>query len=329
MIRFVAFLLLLTGFEPFLFSQPGSKDNCDLSVQVRFTNERSIESPIQVEVSTPQGVLARDNIVGGDLAHFKVTSGRNYRLTVSGTGIETTSTAYFEINGLEQQHTETILVKPKASKDDGQNAGGPATISVSEMDIPKNAAAEMKKGLEEYSKSDLARAGAHFRKAAADYPRYARADEMLGVIAVKSGDRPMARELFTKSIAVDPSFVPAYLDLARMDMQDQQYAASEALLTKAISLNPSMPDSFALLATTEFSNKEYEKALANVERTHSLRNHEQFAEVHIMAGKVLRMQGHPAEALAQFQLFLKEKPDSPEAPSVRTAVTELQSETHQ
>jgi tetratricopeptide (TPR) repeat protein len=328
MLRLFAMPLIALVFAPFLQAQPGTKDNCDLSVRVRTIDERSIETPIKVEVLTSEGVLATNNVLGGDLAHFKVTSGRNYRLQVSGTGLETVMTPFFEINGLEQEHSETILVRLKSEKNDGETAQGETTISVSEMDIPKKAGAEMKRGLEEYSKGDMVKAEADFEKAAADYPHYARADEMLGVIAIKRGDRIKAREFFTNSIQMDATFVPAYLDLARIDLQDQQYAASESLLVKAVSLNPSMPDAVALLATTEFADKDYDKAIADVERTHALRNHEQFAEVHVMAGKVLRMQGHPAEALAQFQLFLKEKPESPEAASVRNAVTALEAEQH-
>jgi hypothetical protein len=86
-----------------------------------------------------------------------------------------------------------------------------------------------------------------------------------------------------------------------------------------------MPDALALLATTEFANKEYDRALADVQRTHALPNHQSFAEVHLMAGKVLRMQNHPNAAIAQFQLFLIEKPGSPQAESVRALLASLQS----
>ena len=43
-----------------------------------------------------------------------------------------------------------------------------------------------------------------------------------------------------------------------------------------------------------------------------------------MAGKVLRMQNHPEAAIVQFQLFLIEKPDSPEGQSVRALLASLQ-----
>jgi regulator of sirC expression with transglutaminase-like and TPR domain len=35
------------------------------------------------------------------------------------------------------------------------------------------------------------------------------------------------------------------------------------------------------------------------------------------------MQNHPEAAIAQFELFLKEKPDSPQAESVREALASL------
>src|SRR5262249_24115041 len=110
-----------------------------------------------------------------------------------------------------------------------------------------------------------------------------------------------------------------------LNIQDQNYAESESLLAKVIAANPNMPDALALLATAEFANKEYDKALADVQRTHALPNHQQFADIHLMPGKVLRFQTRPAAAISQFQLFLMEKPDSPQAESVRKDLASLQS----
>ncbi|MBV8631938.1 MAG: tetratricopeptide repeat protein [Silvibacterium sp.] len=293
-------------------------------MRVLTDNERTIEVPIRLEVLSAQGLLvATINIFGGDSPHVQVTSGKAYSLRVSGAGIETVTTPLFEISPMEGEHTETVHVKPSSQKQAGDPTPGSPTISVSEMNIPKKASAEMKKGLDAYSKGDMENAAAHFEKAAAEYPRYARAYDMLGAVAIKELDRSKARDLFLKSIQMDSSFYPAYVDLARMDVQDQRYAEAESLLEKAIALNPFTPDAVALLATAEFANREYDKALADVERTHALPNHEQFAEVHIMAGKVLKMQNQPDAAISQFQLFLKEKPQSPEAESVRNAIASI------
>jgi tetratricopeptide (TPR) repeat protein len=324
MTRSLASVLVLLVSSPFLAAQMDRRENCELSVHVRTSDERGIEAQIQVDLLSPQGVIATAHINKGEPAQFQVANGKTYRLTVSGAGMETFTTAYFEINPLEMEHIETVHVKPENQKPAGDPTPGSPTISVSEMHIPKKASAEMNKGLGAYSKGDMEKAASHFEKAIAEYPRYARAYDMLGVIAIKGSNPIKARELFSKSIQADDAFWPAYVDLARMDLQDQDYAGSEALLAKVIAVNPSLPDAVALLATTEFANKEYDKALADVQRTHALRNHEQFAEVHMMAGKVLRMQNHPEAAIAQFQLFLKEKPDSPEGESVRKALASLQ-----
>jgi len=324
--RFLTSVLVLLVFSSILLAQTESSGNCDLIVRVRTSDEASIEAPIQVDLLDAQGRIATAHIVGSEPAQFRVNNGRTYRLTVSGIGIETITTSYFGVNVLEMSHTETVHVK--LEKTAGESAPGSPTISVSELNIPRKASGEMNKGMDAYSKGDLEKAAAHFEKAIAEYSRYARAYDLLGAIAIKGSNRTKARELFSKSIQADGTFLPAYLDLARMDLQDQDYAASESLLAKAIAMNPLMPDAVALLATTEFANKEYDRALADVERTHALPNHEPFAEVHIMAAKVLRLQNRPNAAIAQFQLFLIEKPDSPQAESIREALASLQAGQH-
>lgn len=320
--RFVVFVLVLLLLPRFLPAQVDSSGACDLSVRIVTADEHSIDSQIQVQLFTSQSVLATVSIVGDQSAQFRVMGGKTYRVTVSGVGIESVTTPYFDIAPLETVHTEVVHVKTATQKSEGESSTMPM-VSISDLKVPKKASSEMKKGLELYAQGDTERAASHFEKAVEKYPQYARAYDMLGVIAVKGSDRTKARDLFSKSMQVDSTFQPAYIDLARMDTEDQNYAASESLLTKAIAMNPSNPDAVALLAATEFANKEYDKALADVQRTHALRNHEQFAEVHLMAGKVLAMQNHPESAIAQFQMFLQEKPDSPQAQSVRKAVASL------
>jgi len=324
MTRSLVCIVVLLTLSSFLGAQMETRLNCDLSVTVRAIDERSIEAPIQVELLSDQDIrIATIHIHGAEPAQFRVTNGTTYRLRISGLGIETTNTSFFEINPLEQLHTEIVHVRLESQKETTDTTPASPTISVSEMNVPKKANAEMEKGLRAFSKGDMGKASAHFERAISEYPRYARAYNMLGVIAIRGTDRIKARELFAKSIQIDSTFLPSYVNLARMDLQDQDYTGSESLLGKVMAVNPSMPDAMSLLATTEFANKEYEKALVDVDRTHALPNHEQFAEVHIMAGKVLGMQNQPDAAIAQFQLFLKEKPDSPQAESVRKAIASL------
>ena len=325
MTRSFASVFVFLVISSFLLAQVQStnRTSSNLSIRVVTSDQRRVETPVQVTLLGPQGVIGTVQIIGDESAQFGVVNGRTYRVTVSGLGIETVTSSYFEVNPLEPAHTEIIQVKATQKSDEGSTPSA-STVSVSDLKVPKKAASEMKKGSEAYTKGETEKATAHLEKALQEYPQYARAYDMLGVIAIKASDRSKARESFSKSIAVDNTFLPAYVDLARMDLQDQDYAAAESLLTKAIAVNPSFPDALALLASTEFANKEYDKGLADVQRTHALQNHQQFAEVHLMAAKVLRMQNHPEAAIAQFQLFLAEKPDSPEADNARKALVSLQ-----
>lgn len=322
--RSFAFALATLVFSTCLAGQSSPNKDCALMIRVRTMDERSVQSLVQVQLLTVEDiVVGTRNVNNGDPAEFQVGNGQTYRLSITGNGIEPVNT-YFEISPLEPSHTEIVHVTPDLRNVPGKTTPGAASVSVSELMIPPKAGAEMKKGLEAYTKGNMEKAAVQFQKAVAAYPRYARAYDLLGVIAIRKSDRAKAREFFSKSIQVDNTYAPAYVDLARMDFQDKEYAETESLLQKAISMNPSMPDAMALLAATEFSNKEYDKALADVDRMHALHNHEQFAEVHLMAGRVLRMQHHPQQAIAQFQFFLVEKPKSPEAEGTRRAIAALQ-----
>jgi len=326
MTRFLACVLFSLVFSSLSIAQTSPAENCDLIVRIRTNDERRVDGQVRVVLLSPQGELGALSIQGGDPAQFRVANGKTYRLTVSGPGIETITTPYFEVNPLEPSHTETVHVKFESQSQATQANSDSPTVSVSELNIPKKVKAEMDKGLDEYSKGNMEKAEGHFEQAIADHPTYARAYDMLGVIAIKRSDRAKARGLFSKAIQSDDTFLPAYVDLARMDVQDENYTHADSLLTKVISMNSSMTDAVALLTIMEFAKKEYDKALVDVQRTHALRNHEQFAEVHIMAGKVLKMQNRPAAAIAQFQMFLVEKPDSPLVKSVREALASLNAE---
>jgi tetratricopeptide (TPR) repeat protein len=298
---------------------------CDLTVHVRDSEDRSFDRPLQVELLSPQGTpMMAVHLTGAGQAQFQVMPGNTYRLRASGVGVETTTSDPIYIYEWEHTHTETLNVTETNSADNKTANGGAPTVSLAEMNVPPKAHDELQKGTEAFQKGDLKKAEEHFAKAASIYPQYARAYTNLGVIAIKENDRAKAREMFSKSISVDEGFLPAYVDLARMDFQDKDYQQSEKLLQKVMAINPSIPDAVALLASAEFMNKEYDKALADAQRTHRLPNHEQYADVHLVAAQVYQIENKQQEAVAEYQMFLKESPNSPRAPMVQKQITQLQ-----
>ena len=332
MLRSVIIAALSLTFVSGAFAQRQrqSESTCDLSVRVRNSQDRSFDTPVQVELLSAQGTPMMAVHVNGETpAQFQVMPGATFKVRVSGIGVETTTSDSIYVYAWERSHSETINVNTPDTAEKNKEASGSApTVSVAEMNAPPKAREELQKGTDAFLKGDLKKAQEHYEKAAAIYPQYARAYTDLGVIAIKQGDRAKAREMFSKSISVDEGFLPGYVDLARMEFQDRNYQQSEKLLQKVMSVNPSIPDALALLASTEFMNKEYDKALTDAQRTHRLPNHEQFADIHLVAGQVYQMKGRQQDAIAEYQLFLKESPNSPRVPSVQKQVAQLQAGSH-
>jgi tetratricopeptide (TPR) repeat protein len=302
---------------------------CDLSIHIRAMNDTSFDIPLLVELLSPQGTpIMAIHTSGASTADFRVLPGSTFKVRVSGQGIETTTTSNIVLFANEQMHVETVNVNTVEPPEQKKPATGSATVSVAEMHAPPKAREELQKGTDAFLKGDLKKAQERYEKAAAIYPQYARAYTDLGVVAIKEGDRAKAREMFSKAISVDEGFLPAYVNLARMDFQDRNYQESEKLLQKVMAVNPSIPDALALLASSEYMNKEYDKALADAQRTHRLPGHEQFADIHLVAGQVYEMKNRQQDALAEYQLFLKENPNSPRAPMVQKQVAQLQAGSH-
>jgi tetratricopeptide (TPR) repeat protein len=326
----IAALLLTFVSGAFAQHQRQSETPCDLSVRVRNSQDRTFDTPIQVELLSPQGTpIMAVHVIGEAPAQFQVMPGNTFKVRVSGIGVETTTSESIYIYDWERSHTETVNVSTLETKEQKKTASGSSpTVSVAEMNAPPKARDELQKGTDAFLKGDLKKAQEHSEKAAAIYPQYARAYTDLGVIAIKQGDRARAREMFSKSISVDEGFLPGYVNLARMDFQDRNYQESETLLQKVMAVNPSIPDALALLASTEYMNKEYDKALADAQRTHRLPNHEQFADIHLVAGQVYEMKNRQQDAIAEYQLFLKESPNSPRVPSVQKQLAQLQAGSH-
>jgi tetratricopeptide (TPR) repeat protein len=321
--------LLLTFVSAAIAQHRQNESLCDLSVHVHSMQEANFDIPLLVELLSPQGTpIMAVHTNGSSTADFRVLPGNTFKVRISGQGIETTTTPNINLYPSEQMHVETVNVNTVETREQKKPVAGSSTVSIAEMNAPPKARDELQKGTDAFVKGDLKKAQERYEKAAAIYPQYARAYTDLGVIAIKEGDRAKAREMFSKSISVDEGFLPGYVNLARIEFQDRNYQESENLLVKVMSVDPSMLDALALLASAEFMNKEYDKALADAQRIHTLPHHEQFADIHLVAGQVFEMKNRQQDALLEYQLFLKESPNSPRVPMVQKQIAQIQAGSH-
>lgn len=312
----VLFPLLMRGQSHF--------DLCQLTIHVRTGDDRDLRSHVQIELLSPSGTpvgTAQTNDDG--TAYFQVSSGITYRAQISGRDIESTTSEFFIMGG-QQSHTENLTVRRRSLSQSATAPKSSPSVSIAEINVPKKAQDEMKKGVEAFDRGDLDKARQRFQKAVSIYPRYARAYYNLAILTLKTNDPKAAADLFGKAIQTDDKYLPAYIGLSRLEVQEKRYTEAESLLAKVMLLNPGIPEAVALLAAAEYGNKEYDKALADAQRVHTMPDHERFANVHLLAGQILEMRNRNREAIAEYRAFLNEAPESSQASSVQKAVADLE-----
>jgi Tfp pilus assembly protein PilF len=293
-------------------------------VEISITNEESRPLPIQalVEIGGIGGGTTQQTYT--DLegrVSFSVPSGRNYQIKVSGAAIEST-TVQFEVNPGETFHHESIAVK--AARGDGKGAPG-GMVSAAALNVPEKARDEFNKGMKDIQAKKFPDAKKHFVKATEIYPKYDWAFNNIGVVEMQLKDGKAAREAFARAVEINDKNPDATKNLARLKIEDTDYAGAKELLLKSITVQPENPDTLMLLAYTQLKTNDLDAALANAEKCHK-GEPDQHPLGHLIAAAVREKKGDRAGAEKQYQTYLKEAPDTPQAKVAKDGLARLQAQ---
>jgi len=78
-----------------------------------------------------------------------------------------------------------------------------------------------------------------------------------------------------------------------------------------------------LLSSAQAMQGNWDGALATAKKVHA-KEHKNFVDVHMIAAQGYAAKGLPKEAISEYELFLKEDPDSPKTAMVRQKMAQLQ-----
>jgi tetratricopeptide (TPR) repeat protein len=304
-------------------SIPQLVEDTEIQVRVAYENNRAVGESIHVQLINSAGIPITSTFTTHEgTAEFRNQKFGIYQLHLEGPSIVEMTTPKFQIVTGEGMHMEWVHVQPK---DPNQAMGGKpqGQISTAEMNIPEKARKEVDKGMELMDKNDLKEAREHFNKAVEIYPKYARAWNNIGVIKAKAGDRPGAFEAWHKAIDADDRFGAAYFNLARINLANKEPAEAQKLIEKGLVGNPGNIEGLFLLATAQAMQGNWNQALVNVRKVHS-GDHKKYPEVHLIAGQGLAAQDQAKLAIVEYEIYLKEYPDSPRAAQVRQTMAQLQ-----
>jgi superkiller protein 3 len=198
--------------------------------------------------------------------------------------------------------------------------------SAAELGAPPNARKSFDQGLAAWQKKDYKQAAEKFEKAVADYPQYDTAYNNLGVMYAHLGQNDKAMAAFKRAVELNDKNADADRNLARLMMREKEYSQAEELLKKSLAVEPTQAATLTMLVMAEAQDGKLDDAVKDAQKVHSL-HHEGYAVVHYIAGEVLEEKHQNADAINEYNLYLKEAPNGPEAAQAKSAMERLSSPT--
>jgi tetratricopeptide (TPR) repeat protein len=247
----------------------------------------------------------------------------NYHVVVSGDGIQTTDSAMFEVDARQVSQAQYVTVRPIEAAGPKATGSRSGTVSASDLNVPSKARKELDKANEAMARQEWSKAVDLLNKAIAIYPQYVGAYNNLGVVYSRMNDAAHEQEALQKAISLDEHFAPACENLAKLYLRQKDFSQAETLLGKALSVDPNNSQNLTLMADTQYMERHYDAAIATAQKAHGLSG-EHPSVVHYIAGKAYEQEKRKDQALAEFQMFLKEEPSGPRADHVRGDIVKMQ-----
>jgi tetratricopeptide (TPR) repeat protein len=249
-------------------------------------------------------------------ADFRNVSLGEYHVEVSGDGIETTASSLFEVDSRQVTQSEYVTVRKSAGQVEETAASRHGTVSASELQVPEKARTQLNRANDAISRQDWKLAVELLNKAIAAYPSYAMAYNNLGVVYARMNDTAHEQQALEKAVSLDEHCAPARQNLARVYLRQRSYSLAETLLSKGLSADPNNGEYLTLMADVQYMQGHYDAAINSAQKTHALSNaHPSVA--HYIAGMAYKQENLKEQAIAEFQVFLKEEPSGPRADRVR------------
>ena len=173
--------------------------------------------------------------------------------------------------------------------------------------------ADTDRGVELYRKGKYVEAQTELTKAVESNSDDARARRYLGLSLVEQHKAAEAQEHLNKAKELDPGG-ESNLALARMYVEQKELDQAETLLKDADG-----PDKDYVVGLLQLQRKQNTEAADSLEKY--LKNNPDHAYAHYYVGLAYNAAKRPDKMLTHFELFVRLKPDAPEARKVRSVLS--------
>ena len=327
----VLLVLLWASAVAFCQRSSGRINVCEIQVHVTYDNDRHVGLHIQVDLLNEQSLLMDQQFTDGEgRVSFHVSSADpgGYRVRASGPDIEEGLSDSITVNPGDRMTVAYVRVKPKpgmetpSASSTGTKTKTAAATSANELRVPAEAKKSFMKGMDALYRHDYPTAAAAFEKAVAAYPQYDVAYDNLGVTYVMMAQRDKARAAFERAVQLNDKNPDADRNYARLLLNNKENARAIELLNKALTVEPQDPVTLTLLSVAQLRTGDVDGALQNALKVHSL-SQGGHAVAHFVAGRAYEQKQEYQKATAEYETYLRESPDGPEAAQVRGALARL------
>ena len=321
------FALLLVSLSA-LAQHPGpmTDNQVDIQVKVALDNGRTPVPQAKLELLDNNGVVQNLLFTDKDgradfIIDLQISKTDNFNLRVSGQGIEETVSETIHVMHREGTHMVTLQVKP--SDHSVPQSKSPIT-SVAQAQVPKDARNAFRDGLKEWEKKNYQQAAVNFEKATVLYPQYDEAFNDLGMMYAHLDQPDKSRAALETAVKLNDKNASADRNLAGLLLRDHDYQRAGDLARKSLAVDPNNAFAWTVAAIADFQGGNPDLAVRACKRAHES-PHEGYALCHFVAGQALERQHDSSAAKIEYETYLRESPEGPEAPQVKKALARLAS----
>jgi tetratricopeptide (TPR) repeat protein len=288
---------------------------------VRDAQDHSTLEGAQVELRALAGpTVARAFATNGSFRFDNIGAG-TYNLVVEHIGYEAASQQVDVVMGA----VGGVLVELRRVRDAVSVVSkGPGTVSKRELSIPRNAHADMEKGMALLKeKSDYQGSVKQFERAIHEYPDYYEAYVQMGVAYLHLGNTASSEQALRKSLELSQEhYVDALYWLATLLSNGERFSEAEPLARKGVELDPNSWQAHSELARALLGLNRAAEAEQSALAAVKLRSDHPLLYL-LLANIHSRLQNAPA-LMEDLNNYLRLAPAGPFADQVRQQRTQLQ-----
>jgi TolA-binding protein len=285
----------------------------EVSGQVRSADNRTVENAM-VRIETHSGALV-DQGTTDSLGRFRFTRLRSGTYKVSTTaGGGVAQSQVVDINRSNPRPHLLFQLVPEVPPPAGR-------IGVIDVRVPLDAKTAFDKGIAAVAEKKSDAAIAQFKKAIEIYPEFYDAHLSLAQLYMDGGQLDKAEAGFRQAMTVNPKGVRAMVSLGEVYRRQKKYEPAQKVLADALKLDSNSWESNFTLGRIYWELKDIVTAGRYVARALELQP--DIAEAHLLAGNIFVRAGLPANALIEYEEYLRLAPNGEFSEQTKALVEKL------